>query len=60
MKPSLFSRLRDKLVYDVLGQVPRQRPFVFGIGLSKTGTTSLNDALRILGYTPSICLPSCM
>lgn len=50
MKPSAFSRLRDKLLYDVLGHVPRQRPFVFNIGLSKTGTTSLNDALDILGY----------
>ncbi len=26
------------------------KPFVFGIGLSKTGTTSLAEALNILGY----------
>ena len=51
MTLSPFSRLRDKLVYDILGHVPRKRPFVFGIGLSKTGTTSLNDALEILGYS---------
>lgn len=42
--------LKDKLVYDILGHVPRQRAFVFCLGLSKTGTTSLNDALDILGY----------
>lgn len=47
---SPFARLRDKLIYDTLGHVPRKRAFVFGIGLSKTGTTSLNDALEILGY----------
>ncbi|WP_299681780.1 sulfotransferase family protein [uncultured Roseobacter sp.] len=51
MTPSALSRLRDKILYDVLGHVPRNRPFLFGIGLSKTGTTSLNDALEILGYS---------
>lgn len=43
-------RILDRLIYGVLGHVPKDRPFVFGIGLSKTGTTSLNDALNILGY----------
>ncbi|WP_420862173.1 sulfotransferase family protein [Algirhabdus cladophorae] len=52
MPPSLVSRIRDKMIYGVLGHVPRQRPFIFGIGLSKTGTTSLNDALEVLGYKP--------
>ncbi len=28
------------------------RPLVFGIGLNKTGTRSLHDALEALGYTP--------
>jgi hypothetical protein len=28
----------------------RARPRVFGIGLNKTGTTSLRDALELLGY----------
>jgi hypothetical protein len=28
------------------------RPVVFGIGLNKTGTTSLAEALHLLGYTP--------
>lgn len=45
-----LDRIRDRLLYGVLGHVPKDRPFVFGIGLSKTGTTSLNDALEILGY----------
>ena len=30
-----------------------EHPRVFGIGLSRTGTTSLCDALHILGYTPT-------
>jgi hypothetical protein len=28
-----------------------RRPKIFGIGLAKTGTTSLSEALRILGYS---------
>lgn len=43
-------RILDRLIYGTLGHVPTNRPFVFGIGLSKTGTTSLNDALGTLGY----------
>ena len=31
----------------------RTRAKVFGIGLSKTGTTSLAEALRVLGYDPA-------
>ena len=50
MTNSTLSRIAARLVYGSLGHVPRNRPFVFGIGLSKTGTTSLNDALEILGY----------
>lgn len=49
---SALGKLKDKLIYGVLGHVPRNRPFVFGIGLSKTGTTSLDNALDILGYAP--------
>lgn len=30
---------------------PTRKPKVFGIGLSRTGTTSLTDALRLLGYS---------
>ena len=30
----------------------RDRPLVFGIGLNKTGTRSLHDALVVLGWTP--------
>jgi hypothetical protein len=29
-----------------------ERPLVFGIGLNKTGTRSLHEALEALGYTP--------
>ena len=31
---------------------PTRRPIVFGIGLNKTGTRSLHEALEVLGYTP--------
>lgn len=31
-------------------ETAKPRPKVFGIGLSKTGTTSLTEALRLLGY----------
>lgn len=51
MSALILDRIRDRLLYDVLGHVPHDRPFIFGIGLSKTGTTSLNDALEILGYS---------
>ena len=46
----MIDGIRDRLVYGVLRHVPRDRQFVFGIGLSKTGTTSLSDALGILGF----------
>ncbi|WP_227271828.1 sulfotransferase family protein [Roseobacter weihaiensis] len=45
-----MQKLLQKVLYDTLGYIPTQRPFVFGIGLSKTGTTSLNEALNILGF----------
>jgi hypothetical protein len=32
------------------GSNPEQRPRVFGIGLIKTGTSSLREALELLGY----------
>lgn len=32
--------------------ISSKKKWVFGIGLSKTATTSLNDALEILGYRP--------
>lgn len=51
-------KIAQKALYQYLGFVPRNRPFVFGIGLSKTGTTSLNDALNILGYRAEH-LPPC-
>ncbi|SFI37436.1 sulfotransferase family protein [Albimonas pacifica] len=51
-----MKRIVENIVYKQLGYVPRNREFVFGIGLSKTGTTSLDQALQILGYR-SIHLP---
>ena len=34
-----------------LGLIPyRSSPLVFGLGVSKTGTTSLGAALKLLGY----------
>jgi hypothetical protein len=54
-----FKKIHDTIRYRLLKQVPLNRPFVFGVGLSKTGTTSLNDALAVLGYNafhlPPIC-----
>lgn len=46
----LATRIKDRVLYQILRQDDRNKPWVFNIGLSKTGTTSLNDALRILGY----------
>jgi len=34
-----------------------ERPKVFGIGLNKTGTKTLNKCLTVLGYTPISCTP---
>lgn len=45
-----MTQFTDRLLYRHLRVTPTRRPFVFGIGLSKTGTTSLNDALTILGH----------
>ena len=33
------------------GRLKPERPRVFGVGLSKTGTTSVAEALRVLGYS---------
>lgn len=46
----MISRFLDQARYRFLKQIPTDRPFIFGIGLSKTGTTSLNHALEVLGY----------
>jgi hypothetical protein len=35
---------------DVHGEVRPDRPRIFGIGLNKTGTSSLHEALTILGF----------
>lgn len=46
----LVRRITERLVYRHLGYIPRNKPYIFGIGLSKTGTTTLNEALETLGY----------
>lgn len=46
----LIKRIANRLLYKNLGYIPRNKRFVFGIGLSKTGTTTLNEALMGLGY----------
>lgn len=43
------ARILGAIRHRYLGQVPTRRPYVFGIGLSKTATTSLSDALDMLG-----------
>lgn len=57
-KAHAMQKVFQKIFYQYLGYVPKKRPYVFGIGLSKTGTTSLNDALNILGFRAEH-LPPC-
>jgi hypothetical protein len=40
----------QKLWFKMLSQITKDKPKVFGIGLSRTGTKSLHRALKILGY----------
>ncbi|MDO5631382.1 MAG: sulfotransferase [Paracoccus sp. (in: a-proteobacteria)] len=47
---SISAKIYKRLAYKLLNRMPYERPFVFGIGLSKTATTTLADALTILGY----------
>jgi glycosyltransferase involved in cell wall biosynthesis len=60
---SVEVQLRPKLVFKrnpvVLERPTTERPKVFGIGLGKTGTTSLCAALGLLGYR-TIHLPTSM
>ena len=45
-----FALLLPLLLIVASWWIPRHRPKVFVIGLNKTGTTSLGDALSTLGY----------
>lgn len=47
---SISERILRRLHLQVLGARDPMRPRIFGIGLSKTATTSLCDALGILGF----------
>ena len=57
-KVCVVQKIIHKTLYQYLGYIPKNRPYVFGIGLSKTGTTSLNDALKILGFRAEHLPPS--
>jgi hypothetical protein len=57
-KARAMQKFLHKVLYQYLGYIPKSRPYVFGIGLSKTGTTSLNDALEILGFRAEHLPPS--
>ncbi len=48
--PNYILRLLKTWKKNYLGGAGNAQPKVFGIGLSRTGTTSLTDALNILGY----------
>ncbi|UCC18605.1 MAG: hypothetical protein JSV62_10910 [Promethearchaeota archaeon] len=45
-----FSKFITKFIYLKYGVKNRNKRMIFGIGLSRTGTTSLNDALNQLGF----------
>ncbi|MDO5612244.1 MAG: sulfotransferase [Paracoccus sp. (in: a-proteobacteria)] len=47
---SIGAKIYKRLAYQLLNRMPYDRPFVFGVGLSKTATTTLAEALNILGY----------
>ena len=47
---SLYRKLKDRIKYQMLGIKDKKREKIFGLGLSKTGTTSLSQALNILGF----------
>lgn len=46
----LYDRISSQVRYKYLRMMPKERPYIFGIGVSKTGTTSLNAALNLLGF----------
>ena len=47
---TILKRLENRLKYQVLKLKDVNSEKVFGIGLSKTGTTSLSSALNLLGF----------
>ena len=42
--------IKDRIRYQILRKKPDPKGLVFVIGLSKTATTSISEALQILGY----------
>ncbi|MEM6750081.1 MAG: sulfotransferase family protein [Planctomycetota bacterium] len=54
----LLAKIRKQVRYRLLGQIDAQKPMIFGVGVSRTGTTSLTVALEELGYK-AIHFPHC-
>lgn len=50
MALDLYSKIYRRVNYKWMNKMPYERRIVFGVGVSKTATTSLAEALRILGY----------
>lgn len=50
LEETLPRRIAQRIAYRHAGLNRWKKPYVFGIGLSRTGTTSLNSALGILGF----------
>ena len=46
----LFESLKDRVKYQFMRVKDTQKMKLFGLGLSKTGTTSLSSAFEILGF----------
>jgi Sulfotransferase domain len=46
----MLERILERIKLQLLRQEDIRREVVVGVGLSKTGTTSLSDALNVLGY----------
>jgi len=47
---TIYNNIKDRLKYQVLRMKDTENEKVFGLGLSKTGTTSFSAALEVLGY----------
>ncbi|MEM7682922.1 MAG: sulfotransferase family protein [Planctomycetota bacterium] len=55
---SLAEKLRKHVRYRLLRRIDADKPMIFGVGVSRTGTTSLTVALEELGYR-AIHFPHC-
>jgi len=46
----IYKKIKDRLKFQLLKQRNNKSEKIFGLGLSKTGTTSFSSALNLLGY----------